>query len=244
MNEARARRSAVRRPAARPSPRSPLVRATSSCSAPAARWDRRSRAWRRAPPNRQPTRHRRLALVVRRAPSVRSNEAGVETVRVRSARPRRRRTPARRAERRLHGRPEVRHDRRAGDDVGDEHHRPRQLRRALSRLAHRRVLDRQRLFAHASRRSAGRARRTRSARSANTPRRASGASASSSSYAERYGTRVAIVRLNYAIDLRYGVLVDIATRVQARRASAARHGIRERDLAGRRERIALECLAA
>ena len=29
----------------------------------------------------------------------------------------------------------------------------------------------------------------------------------------RRGTRVAIVRLNYAIDLRYGVLVDIATRV-------------------------------
>src|SRR5262249_39964415 len=32
-------------------------------------------------------------------------------------------------------------------------------------------------------------------------------------YAERRGTRSAIVRLNYAIDLRYGVLVDIATRV-------------------------------
>ncbi|MEP7064761.1 MAG: NAD(P)-dependent oxidoreductase [Gemmatimonadota bacterium] len=29
----------------------------------------------------------------------------------------------------------------------------------------------------------------------------------------RHGTRVAIVRLNYAIDLRYGVLVDIASRV-------------------------------
>ncbi len=29
----------------------------------------------------------------------------------------------------------------------------------------------------------------------------------------RRGTRVAIVRLNYAVDLRYGVLVDIATRV-------------------------------
>jgi nucleoside-diphosphate-sugar epimerase len=31
--------------------------------------------------------------------------------------------------------------------------------------------------------------------------------------AARRGTRVAIVRLNYAIDLRYGVLVDIASRV-------------------------------
>ena len=29
------------------------------------------------------------------------------------------------------------------------------------------------------------------------------------------GTRVAIVRLNYAIDLRYGVLVDLARRVLA-----------------------------
>jgi nucleoside-diphosphate-sugar epimerase len=31
------------------------------------------------------------------------------------------------------------------------------------------------------------------------------------------GTRVAIVRLNYAVDLRYGVLVDLALRVQARK---------------------------
>ena len=33
-------------------------------------------------------------------------------------------------------------------------------------------------------------------------------------YAEQHGTRVAIVRLNYAIDLRYGVLVDVATKVK------------------------------
>lgn len=32
-------------------------------------------------------------------------------------------------------------------------------------------------------------------------------------YASTHGTRVAIVRLNYAIDLRYGVLTDIATKV-------------------------------
>jgi nucleoside-diphosphate-sugar epimerase len=35
-------------------------------------------------------------------------------------------------------------------------------------------------------------------------------------YATRFGTRVSIVRLNYAIDLRYGVLVDIALRVRRR----------------------------
>jgi nucleoside-diphosphate-sugar epimerase len=33
--------------------------------------------------------------------------------------------------------------------------------------------------------------------------------------AATFGTRVAIVRLNYAIDLRYGVLTDIATKIQA-----------------------------
>ena len=33
-------------------------------------------------------------------------------------------------------------------------------------------------------------------------------------FAERHGTRVAIVRLNYAVDLRYGVLVDVAARVR------------------------------
>ena len=32
-------------------------------------------------------------------------------------------------------------------------------------------------------------------------------------HATRYGTRVAMVRLNYAVDLRYGVLVDIARKV-------------------------------
>ncbi|MGH7626374.1 MAG: NAD-dependent epimerase/dehydratase family protein [Gemmatimonadaceae bacterium] len=32
-------------------------------------------------------------------------------------------------------------------------------------------------------------------------------------HATRYGTRVAVVRLNYAVDLRYGVLVDIARKV-------------------------------
>ena len=36
-------------------------------------------------------------------------------------------------------------------------------------------------------------------------------------YAERYGTRLVVFRLNYAVDLRYGVLVDIAREVFARR---------------------------
>ncbi len=34
-------------------------------------------------------------------------------------------------------------------------------------------------------------------------------------FSERYGTPVTLIRLNYAIDLRYGVLLDIAQRVRA-----------------------------
>ena len=45
----------------------------------------------------------------------------------------------------------------------------------------------------------------------------------------------AIVRLNYAIDLRYGVLVDIALRVRRGEPVSVGHGIRERHLAGRRQ---------
>lgn len=33
--------------------------------------------------------------------------------------------------------------------------------------------------------------------------------------AERWGTRIALLRLNYAVDLRYGVLVDLAQRIMA-----------------------------
>ena len=99
----------------------------------------------------------------------------------RSPRPRRRRRASRCAERRLHGGPEVRHDRRTGDDVGNEHRRSRELRRALPRLAHRRVLDGKRLLAHANVARRDRARPTRSVRSASTRRRASAANASSSS---------------------------------------------------------------
>jgi len=32
-------------------------------------------------------------------------------------------------------------------------------------------------------------------------------------FSDQYGTPVTLIRLNYAIDLRYGVLLDIATKV-------------------------------
>jgi nucleoside-diphosphate-sugar epimerase len=61
-------------------------------------------------------------------------------------------------------------------------------------------------------------------------------------YAERHGTRVAIVRLNYAIDLRYGVLVDIATRVKRGDTVSVDMGYVNVIWQGDANRIALECL--
>jgi len=62
-------------------------------------------------------------------------------------------------------------------------------------------------------------------------------------YAERFGTRVAIIRLNYAIDLRYGVLVDIAQRVKHGDAVPLAMGYANVIWQGDANRIALECLA-
>jgi nucleoside-diphosphate-sugar epimerase len=61
-------------------------------------------------------------------------------------------------------------------------------------------------------------------------------------YAERNGTSVAIVRLNYAIDLRYGVLVDIGTRVARGEPVPLEMGFVNVIWQGDANRIALECL--
>lgn len=61
-------------------------------------------------------------------------------------------------------------------------------------------------------------------------------------YSERHGTRVALVRLNYAIALRYGVLVDIAMRVKTGRAVSVEMGAVNVIWQGDANAIAIECL--
>jgi nucleoside-diphosphate-sugar epimerase len=60
--------------------------------------------------------------------------------------------------------------------------------------------------------------------------------------AERDGTRVAIVRLNYAIDLRYGVLTDLAVKVWRGEPVSLRMGHVNIIWQGDANRVAIECL--
>lgn len=62
-------------------------------------------------------------------------------------------------------------------------------------------------------------------------------------YSDRDGTRVAILRLNYAIDVRYGVLLDLGQRVMAGEAIPLAMGYVNVIWQGDANRIAIECLA-
>jgi nucleoside-diphosphate-sugar epimerase len=61
-------------------------------------------------------------------------------------------------------------------------------------------------------------------------------------FSDRDGTRVAIYRLNYAIDTRYGVLLDLAQRVIAGEAIPLAMGYVNIIWQGDANRIAIECL--
>jgi nucleoside-diphosphate-sugar epimerase len=61
-------------------------------------------------------------------------------------------------------------------------------------------------------------------------------------FSDRDGTRVAIFRLNYAIDTRYGVLLDLAQRVAAGEAIPLAMGYVNVIWQGDANRIAIECL--
>ena len=98
--------------------RSARVPATSSSSAPAARWVRRSPAWCARAATRRPTRAS-PSRAGRPPPRARAQRRRRRDHPLRPARPRRRRSAPRRAERDLHGRPEVRHHGRARDDLGE-----------------------------------------------------------------------------------------------------------------------------
>lgn len=62
-------------------------------------------------------------------------------------------------------------------------------------------------------------------------------------FSDRHGTRVAIVRLNYAIDLRYGVLVDIALHVRRGEPVSLDMGSVNVIWQGDANRVAIEALA-
>ena len=55
-------------------------------------------------------------------------------------------------------------------------------------------------------------------------------------FSRTHGTPGRLIRLNYAIDMRYGVLFDIATRVFSGTPLDLDDGPCQRDLAGRRQR--------
>ena len=117
------------------------------------------------------------------------------------------------AEHHLHGRAQVRRRRRSGADLGDERARAGAGGAGLSELAHRRVLDRLRLSFRARRRQ-------RFGRKASAPdppgeyaQSCVGRERMFEYFSHQFKTPGRLFRLNYAIDMRYGVLHDIATKV-------------------------------
>ena len=191
------------------------------------------------PHRRAPRRDKRVVGVARFSePRLReqSRGCGIETHRLRSARPRGGPALPEARQRRLHG-GHASSAPRAGRaaDLGHEHLvPPMSPRRSAARASSPSPRAASILCRAQPRRNRGRRRRSR--RPANTPSPASAASACSSTSRARNRTPGRLIRLNYAIDLRYGVLHDVATRCSRGAADRTRHGPRQRHLAGRRQR--------
>ena len=118
-------------------------------------------------------------------------------------------------ERHLHGGAEVRLAGFGGTDLGDERLCPGARRRAFPRRPYRRLFDDLRLSLRAGRRrwrERGGERRAARGICDELRRRAS---AMFEYFAKLHGSPTAIIRLSYAIDMRYGVLHDVARKVFA-----------------------------
>ena len=125
------------------------------------------------------------------------------------------------AERGVHGRPQVRLGRRRRPDLGDELPRAGAGGRGLRQVAHRRLFVGLRVSLcrrHEGRRHRGDAGRPAARHLRLLLRRARSDVPAFLAHARHAR---ALIRLNYAIDMRYGVLFDIATR----RCTAARRSI-------------------
>ena len=116
------------------------------------------------------------------------------------------------AQRGVHGRAQVRRRRQSRLHLGDERGRALDGGGDVPQLAHRRVLDRLRVSLRRRERGAARPRTRRPCRRrATTPPPASAREMAFAYGSLKHGTAGRLVRLEYAIDMRYGVLHDVGT---------------------------------
>ena len=181
--------------------------------------------------------HRRRRALQREGPAREADRAGHRMHRGRSARPQAGRRAAETAECRLHGR--------AASSAHPAHedftwamnaHVPALVAEASPARASSPIRPAAFIPMWTCGTAARPRRRRRRRRPASTPIPASRASRCSSISRARAARPGRIIRLNYAIDMRYGVLFDVATRVHAGETDRSHDRACQRDLAGRCQR--------